>query len=134
VRLGEALRIVVDLDYGYLSRRRSMPVVVDAGYDEAASVWWVVAENGKFTITRNVEQLLLARLDTAATAFALSPAQHRLAIALVEGLSLADAATNDGVALKAISVSASLFGLVVFSIPADNFLSRGIREFIDEYE
>jgi DNA-binding CsgD family transcriptional regulator len=100
VRLGEALRVVADLDYGYLSRRRSMPVVVDAGYDEAASVWWVVAENGKLTVTRNVDQLLLARLDTASTVFALSPAQRRLAVALVKGLSLADAAASDGIGLS----------------------------------
>jgi DNA-binding CsgD family transcriptional regulator len=99
-RLREALGIVSNLDYGYLFRHRSLPVVVDPGHDLAATVWWVVAENGKLTVSFNDEPLLLARLDTAALAFGLSPAQHRLALALLEGLPLADAAARDGVSLS----------------------------------
>ena len=99
-RLTEALSMVAKLDYGYLSRHRSLPVVVDPGHDLPATVWWVVAENGKLTVSFNDEPLLLARLDTAARAFSLSPAQHRLAMALLEGLALADAAERDGVSLS----------------------------------
>lgn len=99
-KLAEAIATVFDLDYGFLSRRRSVPVVVESGYGAAATVWWVIAENGKLTVSYNDQPLLLARLDTAAKAFALSPAQHRLAIALVEGLALADAATREVVSLS----------------------------------
>jgi DNA-binding CsgD family transcriptional regulator/PAS domain-containing protein len=99
-KLAEALTTIVDLDYGFLSRRRSMPVVVDAGYDLPATVWWVIAENGKLTISFNDQPLLLARLDTASKAFGLSPAQHRLASALVEGMQLTDAAEREGVSLS----------------------------------
>jgi DNA-binding CsgD family transcriptional regulator len=99
-RLAEAITTTVDLDYGFLSRRRSMPVVVDAGYDLPATVWWVIAENGKLTVSFNDRPLLLARLDTASKAFGLSPAQHRLASALVEGMQLTDAAEHEGVSLS----------------------------------
>jgi DNA-binding CsgD family transcriptional regulator len=98
-KLAEAIAVIADLDYGFLSRRRSMPVVVGTGYDAPATVWWVIAENGKLTISYNNQPLLLARLDTAARAFALSPAQHRLVTALVEGMALIDAAKHEGVSL-----------------------------------
>jgi DNA-binding CsgD family transcriptional regulator len=99
-RLAVAIATVADLDYGFLSRRRSMPVVFEPGYDAPATVWWVIAENGKLTLSFNAQPLLLARLDTASKAFALSPAQHRLATALVEGLALTDAAEREGVSLS----------------------------------
>jgi DNA-binding CsgD family transcriptional regulator len=99
-KLTEAIAAIIKLDYGFLSRRRSMPIVVDAGYDLPATVWWVIAENGKLTISFNDKPLLLARLDTASKAFALSPAQHRLASALIEGMQLNDAAEREGVSLN----------------------------------
>lgn len=99
-KLSEAISTIIGLDYGFLSRRRSIPVVVDAGYDLPATVWWVIAENGKLTVSFNDQPLLLARLDTASKAFALSPAQHRLTSALVEGMQLADAAEREGVSLS----------------------------------
>jgi DNA-binding CsgD family transcriptional regulator len=99
-KLAEAIAKIVGLDYGFLSRRRSIPVVVDSGYDLPANVWWVIAENGKLTISFNDQPLLLARLDTASKAFALSPAQHRLTSALVEGMQLTDAAEREGVSLN----------------------------------
>ena len=99
-KLAETIVRIADLDYGLLSRRRSMPVVVDSGYDLQAMVWWVIAENGKLTITFNNQPLLLARLDTAAKAFSLSPAQHRLTTALVDGIALTDAAEREGISLS----------------------------------
>jgi DNA-binding CsgD family transcriptional regulator len=99
-KLAEAIAKIADLDYGFLSRRRSMPVVADAGHDQPATVWWVIAENGKLTISFNDQPLLLARLDTASRAFGLSPAQRRLASALVEGMPLTDVAEREGVSLS----------------------------------
>jgi DNA-binding CsgD family transcriptional regulator len=99
-KLAEAIAKIADLDYGFLSRLRSMPVVADAGHDLPATVWWVVAEHGKLTVSFNDQPLLLARLDTASRAFGLSPAQHRLASALVEGMPLTDVAEREGVSLS----------------------------------
>jgi DNA-binding CsgD family transcriptional regulator len=99
-KLAEAIATIADLDYGFLSRLRSMPVVADAGHDLPATVWWVIAENGKLTVSFNDQPLLLARLDTASKAFSLSPAQHRLASALVEGIHLTVVAEREGVSLS----------------------------------
>jgi DNA-binding CsgD family transcriptional regulator len=99
-KLAEAIATIADLDYGFLSRLRSMPVVADAGHDLPATVWWVIAENGKLTVSFNDQPLLLARLDTASKAFGLSPAQHRLAAGLVEGMQLTDVAEREGVSLS----------------------------------
>jgi DNA-binding CsgD family transcriptional regulator len=99
-KLAEAIATIADLDYGFLSRLRSMPVVADAGHDSPATVWWVIAENGKLTVSFNDQPLLLARLDTASKVFGLSPAQHRLASAVVEGMPLTDAAEREGVSLS----------------------------------
>lgn len=99
-KLMETIKQISDLDYGLLSRRRSMPVVVESGYDLAAMVWWVIAENGKLTVTYNDQPLLLARLDTAAKAFGLSPAQHRLVSALINGMPLTDASEREGISLS----------------------------------
>ena len=99
-KLMETIKRISDLDYGLLSRRRSMPVVVESGYELPATVWWIIAENGKLTVTFNNQPLLLARLDTASKAFGLSPAQHRLALALVDGPSLTEASEREGVSLS----------------------------------
>lgn len=99
-KLSEAIAAIASAEFGYLSRRRALPVVHDPGNDLPATVWWVVAEHGKLTLSFNDQPLLLARLDTAARAFGLSPAQQRLAAALVEGLALPEAAAREGVGIS----------------------------------
>ena len=60
----------------------------------------MIAENGKLVVSYNDHPQLLARLQAADKVFALSPAQNRLAAALVEGLPLSDAAARQGVSIN----------------------------------
>lgn len=99
-KLTEAITKFSDIEYGIISYRSAVPIVVDVGYDVPRTIWWVIAEDGQLMVSYNDHPQLLARLDTAAKAFALSPAQSRLAAALVEGLPLNDAAQRENVSLS----------------------------------
>ena len=99
LKLTEAITALARIEYPMLTWRSSEPVVVDPGYDLPRTVWWVIAEHGKLIVSYNDHPQLLARLQTAGKVFALSPAQNRLATALVEGLPLTDAARREAVSL-----------------------------------
>jgi DNA-binding CsgD family transcriptional regulator len=99
-RLREAIAKLINLDFGYLSRHRSAPIVVDAEGSGPVSVWWAVVEHGRLTVSFNDTPQLLARVDTASTAFGLSAAQHRIVAALVEGLTLSEAADRERIELS----------------------------------
>jgi DNA-binding CsgD family transcriptional regulator len=99
LKLAEAITALAGIEYSFLKWRSSRPVVIDPGYDLPRTVWWVIAEHGKLMVTYNDHPQLLARLQAAGKVFALSPAQNRLATALVEGLPLTDAARREAVSL-----------------------------------
>lgn len=98
-KLTESIAALAAIDYSFLTFRSALPVVVDAGYDLPRTVWWVIAEHGKLMVSYNDHPQLLARMAAAGKVFALSPAQTRLATALVEGLPLTDAARREQVSL-----------------------------------
>lgn len=99
-KLSEAIASIAAIDHGIMAWRTALPVLVDPGYDLPRTVWWVIFESGKLFVSYNDNPQLLARLNTAGKAFALSPGQMRLACALVEGLPLHEAAQREGVSLS----------------------------------
>jgi DNA-binding CsgD family transcriptional regulator len=99
-KLAEAVAALSDTDHYFMTGRSALPVVIDAGYDLPRTVWWVIAEHGKLMVSYNDNPQLLERIRTAGKVFALSPAQSRLAVALVEGLPLTDAARREEVSLS----------------------------------
>lgn len=92
-----ALDWAAQLDVGLMSRRGSMPLVVEAGEGLPVSVYWVSVEAGMLFLSFGTAGLSERRLDLAARIYGLSAAQARLAAHIAEGLTLPDAALAMGV-------------------------------------
>jgi DNA-binding CsgD family transcriptional regulator len=99
-RLREAVGWVSKADGGIMAPSVATPVVFDPGNDLPARIWWVNARSGRMFIAFNDQSLLPPRIERASIAFGLSPAQHRLALSVVEGLSLIEAAKREGVRIS----------------------------------
>lgn len=99
-KMTEAIATIAAIDHSIIAWRTALPVLVGPGFDLPRTVWWVIFESGKLFVSYNDNPQLLARLNTAGKAFALSPGQTRLACALVEGLPLNEAAQREGVSLS----------------------------------
>lgn len=98
--LATALKRLAGLERGLPSVNEAIPVVFDPGNDQPARIWWAGARGGRLFVTTNDLALTTRRLDDASVALGLSPAQHRIVGAIVEGLSLPDAARREGVRLS----------------------------------
>lgn len=91
-RLQAALRWAAAQDHGLVARRGAMPIVLDVGLGIPARVWWVVADSGAIYFTFPSIAGHAQRLDAAAAAYALSPAQRIVAGHIVDGLALPEIA------------------------------------------
>lgn len=91
-RLQAALRWAEAQDRGIATRRGAMPIVLDVGLGTPARVWWVVADSGAIYFTFPSTAGHAQRLDAAAAAYGLSPAQRIVAGHIVDGLALPEIA------------------------------------------
>jgi len=103
-RADEALRSAVSelaaMDWGIMEVGRSVPIIYDPGNDLPASVWWAGRRGGRLYVSADDSELLGGRLEMASRALGLSPSQHRLVTAIVQGLTLPEAAKLEGVRLS----------------------------------
>ncbi|GLQ57209.1 helix-turn-helix domain-containing protein [Devosia nitrariae] len=99
-RFRSALDWAAHLDDGLMSRRGSMPLVVEAGQGLPVNVYWVSVEAGTLFLSFGPLGSAERRLGLAARIFGLSEAQTRLATHIAEGLTLPDAAAAMGVTLN----------------------------------
>lgn len=103
-RANEALRRAIsqlaDMDWGIMEVGRSLPIVYDPGNDLPVSVWWAGRRGGRLYVSADNSELLGGRLETASRALGLSPSQHRIVVAIVQGLTLPEAARLEGVRLS----------------------------------
>lgn len=83
-----------------MSAATSSSLVFDPGNDMPARVWWVRTLSGRVFVSFNDPQLAEERLAAAARAFGLSPSQQRLAVSVVEGVALTEAARRAGVRIS----------------------------------
>lgn len=89
-RLQAAVRWAAGLDRSYMPAAGAVPIVLEAGEGLPTRVWWVVGESGRITFSAADQRLTEERLDMAATVYALSPAQRKLAGLVAEGLTLSE--------------------------------------------
>ena len=95
--LQQAIRRAAQVDSSYFSTQAALPIVLDAGADLPARVWWVVADDGEISFSFGNRAVSEDRLEMAAHIFELSPTQKKLAGLLAEGLPLPDIAERMGV-------------------------------------
>jgi len=91
-RLQAAIRWAAAQDSSYMPFTGSVPVVMEAGEGLATKVWWVTCETGQVYFSLPDTRSTEARLETAAAIYGLSPAQHRVAALVADGLTLAEVA------------------------------------------
>jgi DNA-binding CsgD family transcriptional regulator len=96
-RLREIIAAVVDPPGCLIVGSDAAPLVYDPGDDSPVRVWWVVARSGKLFVSFNDPVLVRGRIEMAAKAFGLSPAQQRLAASIAGGLAVTEAAKREGV-------------------------------------
>lgn len=103
-RANDALRGAIaelaDMDWGTMEVGHGLPIVFDPGNDLPVRVWWAGRRGGRLYVSSDNPEMLRARLETASRILGLSPAQHRLTTAIVEGLTLPDAARAEGIRLS----------------------------------
>lgn len=95
-----AIERLAQMDEGLLEPTHHIPIVHDLGHGEPVSVWWATRSGGKLFVSADNPELLRSRLELASRALGLSPAQHRVATAVVEGLALPQVAEREGVRLS----------------------------------
>lgn len=96
-KLQEAIRWAASLDDGVVPRHGERPIVKEVGEGIPVKLWWVIAEGAAIYFSfadPGLEERLLAK---ATEAFNLSPAQSQLAVHIVAGRSLAEAAAAMGI-------------------------------------
>jgi len=67
------------------------------GGRQSVRVWWIIARSGKLFVAFNDPVLVRGRIEMAARAFGLSPAQQRLTTSIASGLALPEVAKREGV-------------------------------------
>lgn len=91
-KLQAAIRWAAGQDSTYMPFTGAVPVVMDAGEGLATKVWWVSCEAGQLHFALGDARSTESRLQTAALIYGLSPAQHRVAALVADGLSLSEVA------------------------------------------
>jgi DNA-binding CsgD family transcriptional regulator len=82
--------------------RVSRAVIIGENGDAAPVFCWVVLENRKVFVTFNDEQMLKRRIGVAQTIYGFSAAQAQLALLIVQGHDLAQAAESIGVSVNTV--------------------------------
>jgi DNA-binding CsgD family transcriptional regulator len=96
-KLQAAISWALTIDNTYMSRRASVPIVLEAGEGSPVKVWWIVAEDGAAHFSFGDAAGVRERIATAALVYALSPAQRQVAELIAEGISLAEIAARLGI-------------------------------------
>ncbi len=101
-RLQAGIGWAAHLDSGVESRRGTLPIVLEGGRGQPASVCWVIGDSGQIHISINDQRLAEERLETAAVVYGLSPSQVRLAQHIIAGQNLRHAAERLGVGVTTV--------------------------------
>jgi DNA-binding CsgD family transcriptional regulator len=96
-RLQAAIKWAAALSAPMVPGRGSLPIVVQAGEDLPAKVWWVIAESGKIFCSLGAPGHDEQRLEAAAIVYGLSAAQKEVAGHIIAGRSLAEIAERMGI-------------------------------------
>lgn len=87
-RLQAAIRWAASLDRSHMPYQGVVPVVMEVGEGLPAKVWWVKAQGGVILFSPSDQHMSEHRLRMAAMVYGLSPAQHRVAALVADGLTL----------------------------------------------
>ncbi len=96
-RLKEAIRSAAAVGHGVFSRYRARSLIFEPEDGSGSQAIWVVNQGSKVRVSLSSGATFEERLETATSAFGLSPAQCRLAACIVDGMSLTDAARQQGI-------------------------------------
>jgi DNA-binding CsgD family transcriptional regulator/PAS domain-containing protein len=97
-RLYEAIQEATSRSWGrVMATNVDIPIVVDPGNDLPARIWWAGRRGKILYVAFNDWSLIASRVERAASAYGLSPAQRRLTASIVAGDSLTDAARREGI-------------------------------------
>lgn len=96
-KLQAAIRWAASLDSSYMSQRGAVPVVIEAGENLQAIVYWVVADAGGIFLSFADRGISEQRLELATMIYGLAPAQKRLAGLVAEGKALSQIAAEMGI-------------------------------------
>jgi DNA-binding CsgD family transcriptional regulator len=99
-KLQLAIQWAASLDGFLMSRRGSVPIVMDAGEGLPTKLWWLIGESGTILFSFGNGKLAEDRLAMAAPVFGLSPSQLHLATRIVEGRSLSEIARERSVSVN----------------------------------
>ena len=98
--LQSAIAWAANLNLGFMVQRGAVPILPDPAYDEQAKIWWVTADAGVIEVAVHDRRLSEDRLTLATAVYGLSPAQARVAKAIVAGQDLGEAAAEQGISLN----------------------------------
>jgi DNA-binding CsgD family transcriptional regulator len=70
------------------------PVVLEVSESGAAQICWVIATGGQIVVALSDEERTIARLETAASVYGISPTQLRLVHAILNGQPIVEAAAR----------------------------------------
>lgn len=101
-KLQAAIRWAGGSDNNLMALRGSIPIVMEAGEGLPTKLWWLIADSGVILFSFGNRSLAKERLAIAATVFGLSPGQLRVAISIVEGVSLVEIAESTGVSINTV--------------------------------
>jgi DNA-binding CsgD family transcriptional regulator len=96
-QLQAAIKWAAALSAPMVPSRGSLPIVMQAGQDMPAKVWWVIAESGKILVSLGDSSQDEHRLEAAAIVFGLSPAQRTVAAHILAGRTLVEIAAAMGI-------------------------------------
>lgn len=88
------------LNLGFAVERGAVPILPEPAEGEQAKIWWVTADAGVIEVAVHDRRLPEDRLALAAAVYGLSPAQARIAKAIVVGQDLVEAAAEQGISLN----------------------------------
>jgi DNA-binding CsgD family transcriptional regulator len=98
--LQSAINWASTLNLGFAVQRSAVPILPEPAIDEPAKIWWVTADAGVIEVAVHDRRLPDDRLALAAAVYGLSPAQARVARAIVAGQDLSAAAAELGIRLN----------------------------------
>jgi DNA-binding CsgD family transcriptional regulator len=101
-RLKSVLGWAARLDRGFDSLGGVVPVVLEGADDGVANICWVAADSGLILVLINDRELAENRLETAALIFDFTPAQIRVAKALIAGVDRQGAADALNVSINTV--------------------------------
>jgi DNA-binding CsgD family transcriptional regulator len=96
-RLRAAITSASEAPHGIYSRYRAGSMVYEPDDGSGSTVFWVINKGSRIRVSVTDRDWLKTRLETATTAFGLSPSQRRLVSLIVQGHSLTEAAAIENI-------------------------------------